>query len=207
MASITVNSEDLIAAVKRVFPHCATASQNVPVLENIKLEVVWDRLILSATDRYTLIEAAVFLVEGENESFTALVNGKQLKTLLPALKAGSRVTITESLEQPGAAFNGTLVYGNSGEYPATRKLWPDEVAEMSANVCALSAVNVKKLSALPQQRHEKDTPLVFCQAPNAEANKPVVVVFGDMARVLLMPMRTTGVPDGYGAFSRAAIAA
>lgn len=207
MTSITVQSDDLIAAVKRVVVHTAAPSANTPVLENIKLEVVGDRLILSATDRYTLIEAAVFLVEGENESFTALVNGKQLKTLLPALKAGRRVTITDDMDQPGAAFNGTLVHGNSGEYPATHKLWPDGIAEMSANVCALSAVAVKKLSALPQQRHEKGTPLVFCQAPNAEANKPVVVVFGDMARVLVMPLRTTGVPDGYGAFSRADIAA
>ncbi|GAA1639124.1 hypothetical protein GCM10009700_27610 [Brevibacterium sanguinis] len=184
MNSVTVTSAELIAAVKRVIPHTAAANQYLPVLECIRFEVRGGYLTLSATDRFTLIETRIGLsVEvGEDDSFVFLANAKRLKDLLPAFKAGRLVTVTD-----GGEFNSIHVPGNDGDFPAVNKLWPDRFMEVSPHRFGLGVEHVKKLAALPQGRDEKRIPLVFGQGPDAGERKPLVVVFSDHTRVLVMP--------------------
>lgn len=196
MTTLNINTDALSAAIKRVFPHAAVPSANTPVLECIRFETRAGYLIVSATDRFTLIESRVMLSEEDAAlpPVSFLVNAKQLKALLPAFKTSFVVSIEPGVTNAsGATFNGAFVPGDTGNYPATDRLWPDTFDALSSANIGLGVENVKKLAALPQGRHEKGTPLVFGQADaNGDGNKPVIVLFGEDTRVLVMPVRNNG---------------
>lgn len=192
MTTLNIASSEFIAAIKRVLPHAST-DDTLPVLTCIRFEVKQGYLYLSATDRYTLGESRVRL--GNPEEFPTLetlVYAKQLKALLPSIKLNDRV-IVKADDEGLLTVNDTAVSGQPFEsYPRINNLWPDRLAEMSANNVGFSVGNIKKLSALPQLRGEKNDPIVFGQHPDAGPNKPVIVLFGADTRVLIMPVRVGG---------------
>lgn len=191
MTTLHIPANELTPAIKRVSPHASVPAQNVPILETIRFTVKGEQVILSACDRYTICETRVRLLDRVDSPVEFLVNAKQLKALLPAIKHGMvTVEVDPDDTAAGATFNGARVPGDEMErYPATQNLWPDTFEEVAASNFAVSAAAVKKLTALPQGRHESNIPLVFGQGKDAHANKPFVVLFGEGTRVLVMPSR------------------
>lgn len=198
MTTLTVSADALIAAIKRVFPHAST-DQTLPSLAAMRFTTKGKYLIVSACDRYTIGETRLELSESDYaEPVDFLVNAKQLKALLPALKTTPYATIepVEDTGGNGATFNGSMVHGYATEhYPATDRLWPDTFEPVSGGNFGMSAANIKKLTALPQGRHEKSTPLVFGQGADSNPNKPFVILFGEHTRVLVMPVRVGSFGD------------
>lgn len=192
MTTLAVNTEQLIAAIKRVLPHVAKASAGVPVLENIRFKTIGEHLVLSATDRYTAIESRVQLSEVDQQTpVEFLASGAQLKALLAALKMNVLTLITAPADDGPVEFNGSKVYGlGDGEYPSVDRLWPDSFEHVAPDVIALGVDQLKKMTALPQGRADKGTPMVFGHPRNAESRKPLVILFGDHTRVLVMPHRS-----------------
>lgn len=190
MTTLTISTDELIAAIKRVFPHAST-DQTLPALAAMRFTTKGEYLVLSACDRYTIGETRLLPLDSDSaEPVDFLVNAKQLKALLPALKANGLTTVSPRENGDGAEFNGAHVAGYEIEhYPATHKLWPDSFEPVAADNFGMSVANIKKLSALPQGRSEKSTPLVFGQGTDANPNKPFVILFGEHTRVLVMPVR------------------
>lgn len=192
MTTLTISTDALVSAIKRVFPHAST-DQTLPALAAMRFTTKGKHLIVSACDRYTIGETRLELSELDYaEPVDFLVNAKQLKALLPALKAQMFTTVTprEDTGGDGASFNGSMVDGcELQHYPATHRLWPDTFETVSGGNFGMSAANIKKLTALPQGRHEKNTPLVFGQGADSNPNKPFVILFGENTRVLVMPVR------------------
>lgn len=193
MTIINIASSELIAAIKRVLPHTST-DDTLPVLTCIKFAVKHGYLYLSATDRYTLVESRVRLEE--SAELETLVYGKQLKALLPSIKLNDRVILRVD-DEGLLTVNDTAVSGQPLEsFPRINSLWPDRFAALAPHNLGLSVANIKKLSALPQLRGEKNDPLVFGQHPDAGSNKPVIVLFGNDTRVLIMPVRVGSYSTG-----------
>lgn len=196
MTTLTISTDALVSAIKRVFPHAST-DQTLPALAAMRFTTKGKYLVISACDRYTIGETRLELSESDAANpVDFLVNAKQLKALLPALKAQMFTTVTPRENEDGAEFNGAAVAGYEIEhYPATHRLWPDTFETVSGGNFGMSALNVKKLTALPQGRHEKNTPLVFGQGADSNPNKPFVILFGEHTRVLVMPVRVGSFGD------------
>lgn len=191
MTTLNIASNEFIAAIKRVLPHACT-DDTLPVLTCIRFELKHGYLYLSATDRYTVGESRIRIDHEVEGGLEAIVYGKQLKALLPSIKLNDRV-IVKADDEGLLTVNDTAVSGQPLEsYPRINHLWPDRFSEMSANNVGFSVGNIKKLSALPQLRGEKNDPIVFGQHPDAGPNKPVIVLFGADTRVLIMPVRVGG---------------
>lgn len=195
MTIINIASNEFIAAIKRVLPHACT-DDTLPVLTCIRFEVKHGYLYLSATDRYTIGESRIRIDHEIEGGLETLVYGKQLKALLPSIKLNDRVILR--VDDDGLlTVNDTAVSGEPlNSCPAINSLWPDRFAEMSASNFGFSVANIKKLSALPQLRGEKNDPIVFGQHPDAGPNKPVIVLFGADTRVLIMPVRVGSYSTG-----------
>lgn len=202
MTTLTISTDTLIAAIKRVFPHAST-DQTLPVLATIRFTTKGEYLVLSACDRYTIGETRIPLSEVDSATpVDFLVNAKQLKTLLPALKTTAYTFVMPRDNEDGAEFNGSHVAGCELErYPSTHKLWPESFEPAAAGNFGMSVASIKKLSALPQDRHEKSTPLVFGQGKDASPMKPFVILFGESTRVLVMPVRVGARGDGSASYA------
>ena len=195
----TVDTNDFVAAIKRVLPHAAKSSQCVPVLEAVRLTIVGDHLVLSATDRYTMIECRVRLRDGATAGqhpFDAPVPASALKSLVPMIKARN---ITEVVPGEGATvFDGVRLEHQAGDFPATGRLWPDALHPINASALGLGVEHVKKLGALRVSARDT-TPILFygfdeVTDPEAGGRKPVVALYGEDTRVLVMPVRTSAQP-------------
>lgn len=191
MTTLTIDTGLLIAAIKRVIPHTAKRDQRVPALECIRFFTRDSDLILTATDRYTVIESRIPLNEVDAATpVDFLVNATALKTILPALKP-SRLTMVTPTGEPGAEFNSIPVIGSGNEFPRTASLWPDEFQPMPSTTVGLGVQHIKKLAALPQGSGERTTPMIFgCKDPSRDQS-PIIILFGDHTRVLIMPVRHT----------------
>lgn len=196
MTTLTISTDALVSAIKRVFPHAST-DQTLPALAAMRFTTKGEHLVISACDRYTIGETRLPLSESDAANpVDFLVNAKQLKALLPALKANMYTTVTPRANEDGAEFNGAAVAGYEIEhYPATNRLWPDTFETVAPGNFGMSAFNIKKLTALPQGRGEKNTPLVFGQGQGANSNQPFVILFGEDTRVLVMPVRVGSFGD------------
>lgn len=187
--TLTVKTEDLTTAIKRVLPHLATPAQNLPVLEDIRFTLHGDHLVLTGCDRYTIGEVRIAVEVNDGDAATAFyANGKRLKEILPALKAdaGTAIQVTDS---GVASFGGLDVPHADGDYPAVDRLWPDEFTPLAEAVTGILPEHLKKLTAVSPTRQEKadQTCWRFGQQSSA-AGKPLLALFGQGMRVLLMPV-------------------
>lgn len=188
-----VDTNDFVAAIKRAVPHTAKANQNTPVLEAVRLTTVGDSLVLSATDRYTMIECRVRLRDdatADQHPFDVLIPASALKSLIPMVKARN---ITEVVPDGGATvFDGVRLEHQSGDFPATGHLWPAALHPVKASSIGLGVEHVKKLTAL--RVSARDTaPILFygsAEVTDSDAGgcKPVIALYGEDTRVLIMPV-------------------
>ena len=195
----SVATAEFVAAIKRAVPHTAKSNQCTPVLEAVRLTTVGDSLVLSATDRYTMIECRVRLRDGATAGqhpFDALIPAGALKSLIPMIKARN---VTEVVPGEGATvFGGVRLEHQSGDFLATASLWPAALHPVNASVLGLGVDNVKKLAALRVSARDNDPILFYGSAevtdPDEGTGKPVVVLYGEDTRVLIMPVSRVGSP-------------
>ena len=193
----TVATAEFVAAIKRAVPHTAKSNQCTPVLEAVRLTTVGDSLVLSATDRYTMIECRVRLRDdatAERHPFDVLIPAGALKSLVPMIKARN---VTEVVPDGGATvFGGVRLEHQSGDFPATGRLWPAALHPVNASALGLGVEHVKKLSALRVSARDT-TPILFYGSAevtdsDAGGRKPVVALYGEDTRVLIMPVSRVG---------------
>lgn len=192
-----VDTAEFVAAIKRAVPHTAKSNQNTPVLEAVRLTTVGDHLVLSATDRYTMIECRVRLRDDATAlrpPFDVLIPAAALKSLIPMIKARN---ITEVVPGEGATvFDGVRLEHQSGDFPATGRLWPAALHPVNASALGLGVENVKKLAALRVSARDTAPILFYGSAevtdPDAGVRKPVVALYGEDTRVLIMPVSRVG---------------
>ena len=193
----TVDTAEFVAAIKRVIPHTAKPNLGVPVLEAVRLTIVGDSLVLSATDRYTMIECRVRLRDDAtacHHPFDALILAGALKSLIPMIKARN---VTEVVPGEGATvFDGVRLEHRDGDFPAVGHIWPAALHPINAESLGLGVEHVKKLGALRVSARDRD-PILFYGSdevtdPEAGGRKPVVVLYGEDTRVLVMPVSRVG---------------
>lgn len=196
----TVDTAEFVAAIKRAIPHAAKPNRDAPVLEAVRLTTVGDSLILSATDRYTMIECRVRLRDDATAlrpPFNALIPAGALKSLIPMIKARN---VTEVYPGEGATvIDGVRLDHQSGDFPALSRLWPAELHPVNASALGLGVDHVKKLTALRVSARDRDPIFFYGSAEVADSDaggrKPVVALYGEDARVLIMPVSRAGSPS------------
>ena len=192
-----VDTAEFVAAIKRAVPHTAKSNQNTPVLEAVRLTTVGDHLVLSATDRYTMIECRVRLRDDATAlrpPFDVLIPAAALKSLVPMIKARN---VTEVVPGEGATvFDGVRLEHQSGDFPAVGQLWPAALHPVNASVLGLGVENVKKLGALRVSARDTAPILFYGSAEVTDSDeggcKPVVALYGEDTRVLVMPVTCVG---------------
>ena len=193
----SVDTTEFVAAIKRVIPHTAKSNQCTPVLEAVRLTTVGDSLVLSATDRYTMIECRVRLRDDATAlrpPFDALIPAGALKSLIPMIKARN---VTEIHPGEGATvFDGVRLEHQAGDFPAVGHLWPDALHPVNASTLGLGVENVKKLGALRVSARDRDPIWFYGSAEVTDSDeggrKPVVALYGEDTRVLIMPVTRVG---------------
>lgn len=192
-----VATAEFVAAIKRAVPHTAKSNQNTPVLEAVRLTTVGDHLVLSATDRYTMIECRVRLrgdATASQHPLDVLIPAGALKSLVPMIKARN---ITEVVPDGGATvFDGVRLEHQSGDFPATGRLWPAALHPVNASALGLGVDHAKKLAALRVSARDTAPILFYGSAevtdPDEGGRKPVVALYGEDTRVLVMPVSRVG---------------
>ena len=190
MTTLTLDAKLFTAALRRVLPHAAKSNSGTPILENIRFTVRGAWLVIQATDRNTMGESRVPLSEVDAmAALDVLADAARVKALVPALRRDNLVLLTDDDDEVtlSGAYVTPLDTSTVRDWPAVDRLWPAEFSEDMQGPLALSVSTLKKLGALTQSTAER-----MGEAPtfhSAKSGGPVVVLFGENARVLAMPGR------------------
>jgi len=128
----TVAGDELTDAVAQVTV-AASRDDTLPLLTGVRMEIQGEKITLLATDRYRLaLRELVWTPTTPDYEATALVRARTLSDAAKSLGGEERVTVALStgagvdligFEAGGRHTTSLLV---DGEYPAVRRLFPDE---------------------------------------------------------------------------------
>jgi hypothetical protein len=146
MSTITVPSEDLVAALTAVLPH-AGVDDTLPILTCVHFETRDGGLALATTDRYTL---GTYRLDAEitDELDGANLVGRDAKDLLAFAKKAKRIPLTlvfDGRELTVTDFERKATYTlYDGEFPKVWAVLPERDADRT--VVGINPVNFARLA-------------------------------------------------------------
>ena len=154
----TIAGEDLTEAVSQV-TIAASRDDTLPLLTGVRMEIEGDLITLLATDRYRLaLRELKWTPASPGMSSVALVRARTLSDAAKSLGGSSRVTVALSgsggvdmigFEAGGRHTTSLLV---DGDYPAVRRLFPEETP-IHAVVTTQALTDAAKRVALVAERN------------------------------------------------------
>src|SRR3954452_1836350 len=154
----TVEGDELVKAVTQVSV-AASRDDTLPLLTGVRVEIEGERVTLLATDRYRLaLRELTWKPSNPDVSLVALVRARTLTDVAKSLGASSSVNVALNtgagvdligFEAGGRHTTSLLV---DGDYPAVRRLFPDETP-IHAVVSTQALTDAAKRVALVAERN------------------------------------------------------
>jgi DNA polymerase-3 subunit beta len=154
----TVEGDELVKAVTQVSV-AASRDDTLPLLTGVRVEIEGERVTLLATDRYRLaLRELTWKPSAPDVSLVALVRARTLTDVAKSLGASSSVNVALNtgagvdligFEAGGRHTTSLLV---DGDYPAVRRLFPDETP-IHAVVSTQALTDAAKRVALVAERN------------------------------------------------------
>ena len=154
----TVEGDELVKAVTQVSV-AASRDDTLPLLTGVRVEIEGERVTLLATDRYRLaLRELTWKPAAPDVSLVALVRARTLTDVAKSLGASSTVNVALNtgagvdligFEAGGRHTTSLLV---DGDYPAVRRLFPDETP-IHAVVSTQALTEAAKRVALVAERN------------------------------------------------------
>lgn len=154
----TVDGDELVKAVTQVSV-AASRDDTLPLLTGVRMEIEGERVTLLATDRYRLaLRELTWTPSAPDVSLVALVRARTLTDVAKSLGGSSSVNVALNtgagvdligFEAGGRHTTSLLV---DGDYPAVRRLFPDETP-IHAVVSTQALTDAAKRVALVAERN------------------------------------------------------
>lgn len=217
MSEVRVGGRGLVSALRSVIVHAST-DEDLPGIARVFLDVVGDRLLVSATNRFTIGCAAVSLDEPDGDMWKAALLPADAKEITRLFKPGKDENPTLRLStDPGQSEGGAgarfTVTDVSGLFEARSFTVPDIEADAHAHVAlgllarftgaqpgglGVPSFDAGLLALFDAAGREQGSPLVW--TPTGPSS-PVIVQCGEDFLGAIMPTRLSG--DGVDAARRA----